>query len=396
MTESPVRPGCDRLLARAHVLRGRPYGLLGHGASVTSGGHPLHRALAVSAAGAPSALFGPEHGYYGVEQDMVASDHGIDPWTGAPIISLYGTEEGSLRPSPSAFDGLEVLVVDLQDIGSRYYTYVATALWAAEVALALGLEVWFLDRPNPLGGERVEGNLVRPGFESFVGAFSIPVRHGMTLGELARLEARRRGWPDGWTVIEMTGWQRHMTFAETGLPWVAPSPNMPTPTTALIYPGGCLIEGTEISEGRGTTRPFELCGAPGVDPLRLADLLEERRIPGAAFLPTYFKPQFQKHGGQVCGGVQVRVTEIASFPSFLCGVELVWASSQTLGESFAWRRDPYEFEIHRPAIDLLAGGDELRVSVDTRDRQALDEWIAGWPKAVRDFGFEREAALLYP
>ncbi len=395
MHRANVATGLDRLLERAQDLAGRSYGLLGHGASVTADGRPAHLALASSEAGSPAALFGPEHGYYGVEQDMVASDHGVDPWTGAPIVSLYGAEEDSLRPAPEAFEGLDVLVVDLQDIGSRYYTYVATAVWAAEVALEQGVEVWFLDRPNPLGGERVEGNLVSPGFESFVGAFEIPVRHGVTLGELVCLEARRRGWPGGWKIVEMTGWRRSMLFAETGLPWIAPSPNMPTLETALIYPGGCLIEGTEISEGRGTTRPFELCGAPGIDPVELVGRLEERGLPGVSFLPTYFKPQFQKHAGEVCGGVQVRVTDPEPFPSYLCGVELVWALRTCLGESFDWRRDPYEFVTHRPAIDLLTGDEGFRRAVDAGDRVALDAWVAGWPDAAEPFLAEREAVLLY-
>ncbi len=207
------------------------------------------------------ALFGPEHGFYGIEQDMIAAEGGRDPWTGAPIVSLYGDSADTLRPSPAAFAGLDLLILDLQDIGSRYYTYAATGLWAAEAAMTAGCEVWVLDRPNPLGGVAVEGNLPRPGYESFVGAFRLPVRHGLTLGELFRLEARRRGWSGAlahFAVWYLEDWHRSMSWEETGLPWVAPSPNMPTLATALVYPGGCLVEATELSEGRGTTRPFQL------------------------------------------------------------------------------------------------------------------------------------------
>src|SRR5215213_9738755 len=188
-----VRTGLDRLLADTSRLAGRRYGLLAHGASITGEGRPIHLALAASPAGVPAALFGPEHGYYGIEQDMIAADGGKDPWTGAPVHSLYGDSEDTLRPCPAAFAGLDLLVIDLQDVGSRYYTYAATGIWAAEAALAAGCEVWVLDRPNPLGGDVVEGSLLGAGYESFVGAFRLPVRHGLTLGELFRLEARRRG-----------------------------------------------------------------------------------------------------------------------------------------------------------------------------------------------------------
>ncbi|HYH47302.1 MAG TPA: exo-beta-N-acetylmuramidase NamZ domain-containing protein, partial [Thermoanaerobaculia bacterium] len=243
-----TRTGLDLLLASPDDLAGRRYGLLAHGASVTRDLRPIHRALA--AVGQPPAvLFGPEHGFYGIEQDMVAAEGGRDPWTGVAVHSLYGDDEATLRPQAQAFAGLDLLLVDLQDVGSRYYTYAATAVWAAEAALAAGCEVWVLDRPNPLGGEIVEGNRPQPGepdTESFVGAFDLPVRHGLTLGELVLLEARRRGWPDGdrLRIREMEGWRRGSSWEETGLPWIAPSPNMPTLTTALIYPGGCLVEAT--------------------------------------------------------------------------------------------------------------------------------------------------------
>ncbi len=389
-----IASGCDRLLGQAHRLAGRRYGFLGHGASVTADLRPAHLALAASPAGPPAALFGPEHGYYGVEQDMVASAGGRDPWSGAPIVSLYGDSEGSLRPQPRAFAGLDLLVIDLQDVGVRYYTYAATAIWAAEVALAAGLEVWLLDRPNPLGGEVVEGNLPRPGFESFVGAFALPVRHGLTLGELLCLEAARRGWGDGWQVWEMQGWRRSMSWRDTGLPWVAPSPNMPTLTTALIYPGGCLVEATELSEGRGTTRPFQLVGAPGLDAPRLAAALAERAVPGVRFLPALWKPQFQKHAGAVCAGVEVQVTDARSFPATRCGVEMLAAIHRLFPDAFAWRQAPYEFVDDRPAIDLLTGGAELRQALSGGEEPAA--WIESWADDTARFLDQRRPFLLYP
>ncbi len=393
-----IRKGCDQLLREAQMLANRRYGLLAHGGSITSAGQPLHLALATSRAGPPEALFGPEHGFYGIEQDMVASGGGCDPWTGVPVISLYGDSADSLRPQPEAFAGLEVLVIDLQDVGCRYYTYAATAVWAAEVALAAGLEVWVLDRPNPLGGMVVEGGLPRPGYESFVGAFRIPVRHGLTLGELMRLECRRRGWSAEPRIFPVQGWRRDLEWSG---PWIAPSPNMPTLATALVYPGGCLIEATELSEGRGTTRPFQLIGAPGLDPPALAVVLGRsmQELPGVTFVPTYFRPQFHKHRGEICGGVEVVVSDPRSFPAYRCGVELLAAIRGELGDHFAWRKDPYEFVGERPAIDLLTGDAELREALDAKngpDRVRLEEWIDGWRDDERAFCEERRAILLYP
>jgi uncharacterized protein YbbC (DUF1343 family) len=392
-----TRTGLDRLLADPSRLKGRRYGLLAHGASLARDVRPIHRALAASSAGPPAALFGPEHGFYGIEQDMVAADGGHDPWTGVPVVSLYGDGEHTLRPSADAFRGLDLLLIDLQDIGTRYYTYAATAVWSAEVALAAGCEVWVLDRPNPLGGEVVEGNLPRSGFESFVGAFRLPVRHGLTLGELVRLEARRRGWEagwrDGWRVIEMDGWRRGMRWSETGLPWVAPSPNMPTRLTALVYPGACLVEATELSEGRGTTRPFQLTGAPGLDPAALADALTALDLPGAAWMPTWFRPQFQKHRGEVCGGVELVVTDPAAFRSYRTGVELLAAIRRLAPDVFAWRQAPYEFVTDRPAIDLLTGGADCRRAIESG--AGLADWIAGWTADEDAFRAERREVLLY-
>ncbi|HEX4495301.1 MAG TPA: DUF1343 domain-containing protein [Thermoanaerobaculia bacterium] len=392
-----VLTGLDRLLADPSRLAGRRYGILAHGASITREGWPIHLALAASSAGLPRALFGPEHGYYGIEQDMIPAEGGSDPWTGAPILSLYGDAEHTLRPSPEAFAGLDLLLIDLQDIGSRYYTYAATAIWAAEAAMTAGCEVWVLDRPNPLGGEVLEGNLLGAGYESFVGAFRLPVRHGLTLGELFRLEARRRAWNATkafFTVWYMEGWTRAMSWEETGLPWIAPSPNMPTPTTAVVYPGGCLVEATELSEGRGTTRPFQLTGAPFVEPKRLADELNGRAIPGVIFVPTYYRPQFQKHRGEVCGGVELLLTDARAFPSYRAGVELLAAVHRLWPDRFAWRAAPYEFVSDRPAIDLLTGGSECRLGVESGE--GLADWIAGWSQDERAFRDERRDILLYP
>lgn len=390
-----IATGLDRLLDRARELAGRRYGLLTHGAAVSAALEPAHLALARSQAGPAAVLLGPEHGLFGAEQDMVAAGGGGDPWTGVPVLSLYGDDASSLQPDPRAFAGLDLLVVDLQDVGSRYYTYAATAVWAAEAALAAGCDVWVLDRPNPLGGLAVEGNLPEAGFDSFVGAFRLPVRHGLTLGELALLEARRRGWDGaGLAVWEMEGWERSMRWHATRRPWIAPSPNMPTPGAALLYPGACLVEATELSEGRGTTRPFHLVGGPGVDPLALARELVSRRLPGVGFVPTYFRPGFQKHQGALCGGVELAVLDPEALRPYRLGVELLAALARVAPDAFAWRRAPYEFVSDRPAIDLLTGTRRCREAVESG--AVPEAWIAAWPADEAAFQEERRGVLLYP
>ncbi|MEL7060233.1 MAG: DUF1343 domain-containing protein [Acidobacteriota bacterium] len=387
--------GCDRLLRHPDRLRGRRWALLSHHAAVTEDLQPLHLALTAQVE-MPTALFAPEHGYWAVEQDMVPAADARDAWTGVPIRSLYGDGEGSLRPAPEAFDGLDVLIVDLQDVGSRYYTYAATAVWAADVALARGVEVWVLDRPNPLGGERLEGPGVEVAHRSFVGAFDVPVRHGLTLGELMRLEAKRRGWDgDGLEVWTVAGWRRATTWESTARRWIAPSPNMPSAQTAEIYPGLCLIEATTLSEGRGTTRPFHLVGAPGLDPRALADRLEARRLPGIRFLPTYFRPQFQKHAGEVCAGVELVVVDSAALRPLRLGVELLRAIHELAPDVFGWRREPYEFVADRPAIDLLTGSAQFRRALEGGDEASMDAWLRSWRDAEDAFRVERRAILLY-
>ncbi|MEE8366829.1 MAG: DUF1343 domain-containing protein [Thermoanaerobaculia bacterium] len=389
-----IATGLDRLLEAPSRLAGRRYGVLSHSASVTSDLQPIHLALQRSQCPAPSLLFGPEHGFYGIEQDMVPSRTEPDPWTGLPVISLYGDCEDSLRPDPALFADIDLLVIDFQDVGARYYTYGATAVWASEAALKAGCEVLILDRPNPLGGVEVEGNMRRPGFESFVGAFEIPVRHGLTLGEIVRLEAKRRKWDDGVSVLEMEGWKRDMTWQNVGRAWIPPSPNIPNLQGAWIFPGGCLVEATELSEGRGTTRPFQLIGGAGIDPVGLADHLSRLELRGVTFTPTYFRPQFQKQAHQECGGVQITVTASSLFRPFRFGVELLWALRTVAPEQFEWRRAAYEFVSDRPTIDLLSGDSALREAFDAGCRP--DDWIASWADDEKAFREERREILLYP
>ncbi|HVS16023.1 MAG TPA: DUF1343 domain-containing protein [Thermoanaerobaculia bacterium] len=393
-----MRPGLDRLLAAGDRLGGRRYALLSHQASVSSDLQHAHLALARRQP--PVALLAPEHGFYGVEQDMVPAREEVDPWTGARVVSLYGDRVETLRPDPGVFAGIDLLIVDLQDVGARYYTFAATAVWSAEAALEAGCEIWVLDRPNPIGGVEVEGNLVEPGLESFVSAFSMPARHGLTLGEVVLLEGARRGWSrDAVDVFAVDGWEPSTLALDGGAPWVAPSPNMPCPLTALLYPGLCLIEATELSEGRGTTRPFQLVGAPGVDAPALAAALEALEEPGVRFLPAMFRPQFQKHAGRVCAGVELVVVDARALRPFRLGVRLLATLAARLGSAFGWRRAPYEFVSDRPAIDLLAGSPELRELVaggaDGSSPELL-AWIDGWRADQEVFREERAPVLLYP
>jgi len=389
-----ILTGLDRLLESPEALVGRRYGLLSHSAARSANLWPIHVALLRRGAPKPTLLFGPEHGFYGVEQDMTPSADEIDPWTGIATVSLYGDSGAALRPNPETLAGLDLLVIDLQDVGARYYTYAATAIWAAEMALERGLEVWILDRPNPLGGQEVEGNLRSDDLESFVGAFRLPSRHGLTLGEMVRLETRRGRLTAECRVWEIEGWHRGMLWQELGRPWFAPSPNIPSAEIAFLYPGLCLVEGTELSEGRGTTRPFQLVGAPGIDAPDLADELDSRSLPGVGFVPTLFRPQFHKHRGRVCGGVEIRVTDYAELRPYRCGVELLIAVRKVAPEALVWRREAYEFVTDRPAIDLLAGDTSLRKMLTAGSDPA--PWIASWADDEAEFRRERTEILLYP
>lgn len=388
-----IETGLDRLLENPDPLKRRRYGLLSHSAARSATLLPIHLALLQSGAPLPELLFGPEHGFYGEEQDMIPSLDGVDPWTDIPTISLYGDSKGSLRPDPATMSGLDLLVVDLQDVGARYYTYAATAIWSAMAAMAAGIEVWILDRPNPLGGIEIEGNLRRAGFESFVGAFRLPVRHGLTLGEMVRLELQRGGWSGDCRIWEVRGWKRDMTWRQLARPWIAPSPNLPNEEIAFLYPGLCLIEGTELSEGRGTTRPFQLVGAPGIRAIDLADEMQGRDLPGITFLPAVFRPQFHKHSGALCSGVEIRVTDFDALRPYRSGVELLAGIARVAPESLEWRREAYEFVGNTPAIDLLSGDSTLRTLLESGSEPT--DWIDSWSVDEAEFRQECAEILLY-
>jgi uncharacterized protein YbbC (DUF1343 family) len=338
-------------------------------------------------------LFGPEHGVRGDAQYMAAVGGERDPRTGLPVHSLYGSTAGSLRPSPEQLRGLDALVFDIQDVGSRYYTYQATMMLCLEAAAAARIGFVVLDRPNPIGGLQVEGPALRPGFESFCGLHDLAVRHGMTVGELARLFREERRLDVELTVVPCQGWRRGMQARDTGLPWVFPSPNMPTPETALVYPGMCLLEGTNLSEARGTTRPFELFGAPWLDADRLVAALEAERLPGVRFRPASFVPTWDKHAGQRCHGAELVVRDGEAFRPFRTGLAVVAAARAQDPSRFAWRRAPYEFVEDVPAFDLLCGSARERAALEAG--RGWRELAPAWAREERAFARRRGRFLLY-
>ncbi|MDH5676728.1 MAG: DUF1343 domain-containing protein [Myxococcales bacterium] len=388
-----VESGLDRVAAgdpeALGLLAGRRLGLLAHPASVDR--RLRHATRVLSERGCCiEVLFGPEHGYGGEAQDMIAVGS-ESAQAGPAVYSLYGDSEEDLYPRAEWLSGLDAIVVDLQDVGSRYYTYVWTAVCVLERAAAAGVQTIVLDRPNPLGGEIVEGEAQRPGYRSFVGLRDVAVRHGMTIGEICSMAAREDGLaPDALTVVTMKGWRREMSWEASGLPWVLPSPNMPTPDTARVYPGGCLLEGTALSEGRGSTRPFEILGAPGVDGHALAAALP---LEGATLRPLSFSPTFHKHARKRCGGVQVHVTDARRFRSYAAYLQILATLRQLAPEAMGWRQEAYEFVRDRPAIDLLTGGPEFREAVDAGEEIAplLSREQAG----AQAFAERRRRDLLY-
>lgn len=390
--EPPVRTGLDVLCSTGFAeLRGRRVGLVCHPASVDARFQHAAELLAHAPGVELRALFGPEHGFHGTAQDLIGVGHAD---AGAfRVHSLYGSTFQSLKPTAEQLGGLDVVVIDLQDIGSRYYTFQATMLYCLEACAASGVSVVVPDRPNPLGGLAVEGPALRVGFDSFVGPHNIATRHGLTMGELARFYQKERAPNVRLEVIPCEGWARGQTFEQTGLPWVLPSPNMPTPDTAIVYPGMCLIEGTNLSEGRGTTRPFELVGAPWIDAAELARRLEAEQLPGVKFRPAWFRPTFQKFAGQDCGGVQLHVTDRASFLPVRTGLAVLATMRELSGTRFAWRTEEYEFVSDRPAIDLLFGSDRERLALE-----AGAPWRAvasAWETEEVAFRKTREPFLLY-
>jgi uncharacterized protein YbbC (DUF1343 family) len=401
---------------RPKWLRGRRVGLLIHPASVTSRFVSARDVVRDLCGDRLRALFGPQHGIAGEKQDnMIESGHGTDRALGIPVFSLYSETRA---PTRAMLEEIDVLLVDLQDVGTRVYTFEWTTALALEACADLGREVVVLDRPNPIGGLALEGNLIRPGYTSFVGLYPVPMRHGLTLGELAALVNSRMGGRAGrgagaaratprgdgsgrrcpgrceLKVVPMQGWRRRMLFPGTGLPWVLPSPNMPTFDTALVYPGQVLLEGTNLSEGRGTTRPFEIFGAPWLDTRAVRKRMEARRLPGFTLREHPFEPTSHKHAGQVCQGFQIQVTDPSAYRPYLTTLCLLQDIIAEHGDRFEWKKPPYEYVTDKPPIDVLTGDPAVREALESgADLRALER---SWRTEIAAFERESAAVRLYP
>ncbi|MCI5210987.1 MAG: DUF1343 domain-containing protein [Candidatus Electrothrix sp. ATG2] len=339
-----------------------------------------------------TCLFSPQHGFFSEKQDnMIESDHAKDAASGLPIFSLYGKTR---KPSAAMFDHFDILLIDLQDVGTRVYTFIWTVAYCLQRAGETGKKVVVLDRPNPVGGHIIEGNLLNPAFRSFVGLYEIPMRHGLTMGELALLCNQEMGIHANIEVIRMQGWQRAMFFTDTGFPWVFPSPNMPTPLTALVYPGQVIWEGTNISEGRGTTLPFELTGAPFLDPTQILSTLSHLDLPGCVLRPLVFEPTSGKWAGQSCAGFHIHITDPHAFYSYRLSLALFQALFQLYPNDFTYKQPPYEYEYDLLPMDLILG--------DRKVRQALEAGIniaeleRSWQHELDTFDDLRRSVFLYP
>ncbi|MCF8042225.1 MAG: DUF1343 domain-containing protein [Desulfarculaceae bacterium] len=388
---STVLTGLSRLAADPPSnLRGAALGLLANPAAVGPDLTPAWRMVEGALPRGVKALFGPQHGFFAEKQDnMVESDHAVHPGLGAPIYSLYGETR---RPTPEMLSGLDALLVDLVDVGCRVYTFFSTLVACLEECAAAGVEVVVLDRPNPIG-RLSEGPVLPPELMSFVGAHAIPLSHGLTLGELARLVVAESNLNVALRVIECAGWEGG-GFATTGLPWVMPSPNMPTPDTARVYPGQVLLEGTTLSEGRGTTRPFEIFGAPGLEPEAVLSVLEPGGLAGAILRPLNFEPTFHKFAGQVCGGFQIHVADPARYRPVRATLALLGAINRAQPGLWGLRPPPYEYEHQRRPLDLLLG-DAGAVDMLVNGATAAD-LEARWQGDLAAWQARREGALLYP
>ena len=385
-----IQLGSERLLSSG-LLDGRRVGIVSNPASVDHDFAHIVDRIAAHPRAQLAAIFGPQHGFHSdAQENMIETAHGRDEQRRVPVYSLYSETR---EPTAAMLRDVEILVIDLQDVGTRIYTYIYTMANCLTAARRHGVKVVVCDRPNPIGGLQVEGPMLVAGYESFVGQYPIPMRHGMTIGEIARLFNEHFGIGADLEVVPMTGWTRGMYHDTAGAPWVMPSPNLPTLESAIVYPGTVLFEGTNVSEGRGTTRPFELVGFPGVSAEPFAASLNRLGLPGVFFRPAVFEPTFHKHAREGCGGCQIHVRDRTVFPAVLAGVALVAAFRRCAPDRFAWREPPYEYEHEKQPFDILAGSAELREQIE-RD-VPISEIDRSWQPGVAAFAPVRQRFLLY-
>jgi uncharacterized protein YbbC (DUF1343 family) len=387
-----VKTGLDVLMeSNAEALQKLRIGILCHPASVD---HNLRHIIGLFNNHPEiqlTTILGPQHGARGETQDnMIEWDDYRDATTSLRVFSLYGKTR---KPTPEMLSDVDVLVCDLQDVGARYYTFIHTMALSMEACREEGKGFMVLDRPNPIGGLAVEGTVLKPDFRSFVGLHPLPIRHGMTIGEIAHYVNRFCNIECRLEVIRMEGWEREYFFDQTELPWVFPSPNMPRLETALVYPGLCLLEGTNVSEGRGTTLPFEISGAPWIDPNQLVESLNEMHLPGVTFRPTHFVPTFQKWSGHMLGGVQIHIQDRSTFKPFLTGVALVKTYRELGRNQFEWLSPPYEYEYTLWPFDILCGTGRIREMIE--EGASVDLIESSWKLEESEFLDVRQQCLLY-
>ena len=387
-----IKLGVEVLLeSRLDLLRGRRVGLIVNPASIDQ--HFRHTAdLLHQHSGVNlTALFGPQHGIRGETQDnMIEWQTFRDSRTGLPAYSLYGETR---KPTPEMIDEVDVLVFDVPDVGTRVYTFNYTMALAMQASRETGKRFVVLDRPNPITGVHIEGNILEPGFQSFVGMFPIPMRHGMTTGELALMFNSEFGISCELEVVKMDGWRRKLWYDDTKLPWVLPSPNIPTPETTIVYPGAVMLEGTNISEGRGTTKPFEIIGAPYIEPYELVEALRKETLPGVYFRPLHFQPTFHKYVGELCGGIQVHVIEREAFKPVKTSIAITSAICGLYPERFEWKQPPYEYVYDKLPFDVINGSSVIRkqIEANTPISQIEDSWQSNLSK----FAKLRDKYVLY-
>lgn len=386
------RLGCEVLLQSPPPwFRSARLGLLANQASV-NGGLKGVKELILSAGGHLSCIFSPQHGFYSEKQaNMIESGDSIDSEANCPVVSLYSEVR---EPTLEALKKIDVLLIDIQDVGTRVYTYTATIGLCLEAAALAGTRVVVLDRPNPINGMEIEGNILDPAFRSFVGRYPVPMRHGFTPGEFARFVCAEAKVDCDMEVIPMRDWRRSRLFDSLGLHWVYPSPNMPTWETALVYPGMVLLEGTNISEGRGTTMPFQLFGAPFLDQKQFLLELKGARLEGVTLRPVSYEPAFDKYKGQACFGFQLHITDKNRFRPYRMGLALLQAFRRTHPDRFSWLDPPYEYEWKKLPIDILIGSDAVRRRVE--QNEDLDLIESEWEQKLQSFRQKREHCLLYP
>jgi uncharacterized protein YbbC (DUF1343 family) len=385
-----IRLGLERLIEeKKSLLKGKRVGLICNQASVDHNYRLAADILIDDEEIRLEAIFGPQHGLNtDVQDNMIETPHAT--YRGVPAFSLYSETR---KPTKEMLEKIDVLLFDLQDVGCRIYTYIYTMANSMQACAENGKEFIVLDRPNPIGGTEIEGNCVEKGYESFVGMYPIPVRHGMTVGELSLLFNSEFGINCNLQVIEMHGWKRKYFYDETDAPWVMPSPNMPTVDTAFVFPGTVFFEGTQVSEGRGTTRPFEIIGAPYIDARLLASEMNSLKLPGVTFRPVNFIPTFQKHAGKNCGGVFLHVTDRRAFKPVSTGISLLKMIRDIYASEFLWKEPPYEYVFDKNPFDVISGTDKLRKQIESG--WTIQQIVSSWKKDETSFAKVRKDYLIY-